>query len=67
LFERPQNKRKPEEIRNERKFPKENGTSRGNSKGSSPSTTPFGRRNFVRIVELTIPEAPNLSILKRGG
>jgi hypothetical protein len=31
-----------------------------------PSTTPLERENFIRNVELTIPEASNLSILKKG-
>jgi hypothetical protein len=37
-----------------------------NFKGLSPSITPFERENFIRSVELMIPEAPNLSILKKG-
>jgi len=39
---------------------------RENFKGLSQSTTPFGKRKFIRIVELKIPEAPNLSILKKA-
>jgi hypothetical protein len=35
-------------------------------KGLSPSTTPFGKRKLVRIVELTIPRLATLSIPKMG-
>jgi hypothetical protein len=31
-----------------------------------PSTTPLENENFIRNVELTIPRATNLSILKKG-
>jgi hypothetical protein len=34
-------------------------------KGLSPSTTPFGKRKSIRIVELTIPKVTTLSIEKR--
>jgi hypothetical protein len=38
----------------------------GHFKGLSPCTTPFAKRNFLRIVELRIPEVTALSIQKRG-
>jgi hypothetical protein len=37
----------------------------GHFKGLSPCTTPFAKRNFLRIVELRIPEVTALSIQKR--
>jgi hypothetical protein len=36
----------------------------GNFKGLSPSITPLGKRDFIRIVELTIPIVIILSIPK---
>jgi hypothetical protein len=33
-------------------------------KGLSPSTTPFGKRKFIKIVGTTIPKVVVLSILK---
>jgi len=36
----------------------------GNSKGLSPSTTPFGRRKFMRLVGLTIHQVYLLSTQK---
>jgi hypothetical protein len=36
-------------------------------KGLSPSITPFGKRKFIRIVEITIPNIVVLSIRKIGG
>ena len=36
----------------------------GNFKGLSPSITPLGKRDFIRIVELTIPNVIILSIPK---
>jgi len=35
-----------------------------NFKGLSPSTTPYGKRKFIRIVESNIPETITLSIPK---
>jgi hypothetical protein len=40
--------------------------SEGNFKGLSPSTTPFGKRKSIRIVESKILKTAILSILKMG-
>jgi len=39
---------------------------RENLKGLSPSTTPFGKRNFIRTVKKRIPKPTILSIPKMG-
>jgi hypothetical protein len=62
MFERPSKQKGSEEIGNDRIFSKGNGTSRENSKGSFTSTTPFGERNSIRIVESTVHQIYLLSI-----
>jgi hypothetical protein len=63
---RSQNKSEQEEIWNDTKYLKDNGTSRRNPKGLSPSTSPpLGGESFIGIIELTIPKVTTLSIQKR--
>jgi len=46
------------------KFVKESIMSSSDFKGLSPTTTPFGKRKFTRIVELTISKVTTLSTQK---
>jgi hypothetical protein len=51
---------------NDRKFPKENGTSKGNPKGSSTSIPPLETENPLKIIECNIPKMVILSIPRKA-